>query len=370
MTILYTSIVGVLAPKEAVIELDRDFLERYKNRVTIDAEFIVDNSRESPNPDIMDGDLHVAGRAPEIGLRLVAEIINAASAQRARAVIQRAESTHAAVRVTGAWRLWPEHAVVPEAQGEVVPALKTPNPDHIFEIHPVTRVGSVSVRDSFHPVEGYRPGSARRTFDIYQRAECVLKPTPTGVTLTVSNWLYNDVHFLLELTGNRQVVVADGRFVTASALDTDGNLLVEGLRMVFTKGTPPERIVRSLKRGARLHVWGLPRVSFAEISHRISQSAGNPAVLKGNLPYEILVLGVYPDEEQARRTTPQSPGAAAPGSDPRSLRIRAPDPHLRTQGQHFAGPALLPLPGSTRGAKTPRNEPPQKQDALAVRQRV
>jgi hypothetical protein len=295
MTILVTNVVGVLAPKEAIIELDRNFLERYKNRVTIDAEFTVDNSTESPNPNLLDGDLHVAGRAPEIGLRLVAEILNAASAKRATALIQRAESTHTAVRMTGAWRLWPEHAVIPEAQGEVVPVLKTPNPDHIFEIHPVTRVGSVSARETFHPVEGYRPGSARRTFDIYQRAECTLKPTPTGVTLTISNWLYNDVHFLMELTGDRQLVVDDGRFVTGSALDTDGNLLVEGIRMVFTKGTAPERMVRSLKRGARRHVWGLPRVSFAEISRRLGESARNPEVLTGSLPYEILVLGVYPD---------------------------------------------------------------------------
>jgi hypothetical protein len=295
MTIIYTNVVGALAPKEAIIEINRDFLERYKDRVTIDVKFTIDNSMESPNPDILDGDLHVAGRAPEIGLRLVAELMNAASSKGAMAAIQRAESTHTALPMTGAWRLWPEHAVIPEAQGEVVPVLKTPNPDHIFEIHPIARVGNVSALETFHPVEGYRPGSAQRTFEIYQRAECTLKPTPTGVTLTLTNWLYNDVHFLMEVTGARQLVVGDGRFVTGSALDPDGTLLVEGLRFVFIKGSAPERMVRSLKRGVRRHVWGLPRVSFAEISRRLSESARNPAVLKGSLPYEIVVLGVYPE---------------------------------------------------------------------------
>ena len=45
--------------------------------------------------------------------------------------------------------------------------------------------------------------------------------------------------------------------------------------MVFIKGSAPERAVSRLRRGDRLHVYGLPRVSFAEISRRI-QAAGLP----------------------------------------------------------------------------------------------
>jgi hypothetical protein len=52
--------------------------------------------------------------------------------------------------------------------------------------------------------------------------------------------------------------------------------------------------VRSLTRGARLHVWGLPRLNFAELSRRVAESANNPALLEGAMPYEIVVLGVYP----------------------------------------------------------------------------
>jgi hypothetical protein len=89
-------------------------------------------------------------------------------------------------------------------------------------------------------------------------------------------------------------VVPDGRFVIASALDTEGNLLVERLRMVLVKESAPERAVRSLKAGGRLHVWGLPRISFTEISRRVRE-APTQTVLKGSLPYEIVVLGVYAD---------------------------------------------------------------------------
>jgi hypothetical protein len=63
--------------------------------------------------------------------------------------------------------------------------------------------------------------------------------------------------------------------------------------MLFVKGTAPERAVRLLKRGARLHVYGIPRLDFAEISRRARDSAKNPALLQGALPYEIIILGVY-----------------------------------------------------------------------------
>ncbi len=296
-TIVYTMVAAAAAPNGAFVTIDRAFIERYKNRVTISTQFTVDKAMKSPNPNRLDGDLHIAGRAPEIELRLVAEIINAATVDPAVALVQRAESTHQAIKMTGAWRLWPEHTMLPEEQGKPVSALTSPNSDHIFEIHPVTRVGGINLQGTFHPVEGYRPGNAKRTFEIYEGADCKLRVNPTSVTFETSNWLYNDVHFLMELTGDRQVLVDDGRFVTASARETDGTLLVEGLRLVFISGTPPERMVRSLKRGARRHVWGLPRMNFAEISRRIVESQTNPAVLRGKFPYEILVLGVYADEK-------------------------------------------------------------------------
>jgi hypothetical protein len=72
-----------------------------------------------------------------------------------------------------------------------------------------------------------------------------------------------------------------------------GHVLVARLRMVFARGTPPERAVRVLKAGDRLHVYGLPRLDFAEISRRVRNSEENPALLTQPLPYEIIILGVY-----------------------------------------------------------------------------
>lgn len=297
VSIIYASIASELMPGEVLIELSRSFVETYKNRVTIKASFTVDETMASPNPRLFDGDLHFAGRAPEIGLRLVGEIINAATADTAVALVRAAKSSQRPLQLTGVWRLWPEHAVGPKhEQGRPAAPLTNANPDHAFEIHPVTKLGNLDLLPTFQTVEGYKPGSPKTFTEVYEKAECNLKVGPATVTLSVTTGLYNDVHFVMRIADDRQLVVGDGRFVLASALDEEGNVLVERLRTVFVKGSSPERAIRSLKRGARLHVWGLPRVDFSEISRRVTAAASDSAALKGKLPYEIIVLGVYPDE--------------------------------------------------------------------------
>ncbi len=295
---MYMQVAAELSPDRVKIEFRRSFLEAYKNRVTIETNFSVDAAASSPNPSALDGDLHFAGRAPEIGLRLVAEIKNAAEADSAVALVRHAAAARRPAALTGVWRIWPEHSLgASEQQGRPIQQLESPYPDHVFEIHPVTRTGSISLLHTLHVPDGYKPGSAKRTLDMYQDATCKLTVTPTTVTFETPTWLYNDVHFVMEITGATQLVVPDGRFVTASARDSDGDLLVEGLRMVFVGGSAAERTVRTLTRGARLHVWGLPRLNFDELSRRATESRKNPALLEGPMPYEIIVLGIYYDEK-------------------------------------------------------------------------
>ncbi len=60
-----------------ILELNKSFIEKYKNKLTISVRYTVDAAHKRPNPANKDGDMHVAGRAPEIGLPTVAEIQNA-----------------------------------------------------------------------------------------------------------------------------------------------------------------------------------------------------------------------------------------------------------------------------------------------------
>jgi hypothetical protein len=91
------------------ITLKNDFIEQYKDKATISVSFVVDKAHKRPNPPKKDGDLHAAGRADEVGLPMVAEIMNAASQKPAVDAIHQAEGTGNPVPLTGAWRIWCEH---------------------------------------------------------------------------------------------------------------------------------------------------------------------------------------------------------------------------------------------------------------------
>jgi len=295
-TIAYIAVNSHLSPKEVEIEINNSFIERYKNRVAIQTTFTVDKAMAAPLPPELDGDLHVAGRAPQVALPLVAEIVNARDQKAAIDLVHDAEGTGKPLKLSGVWRIWPEHAgSAEEDQGKPLPAFVTYKPDHVFEIHPVTGISGVQLLESFTPVKGFKPGGAERTFGIFEKVSCTLTVKPTTVSIVTETGLYNDVEFIMQIADGPQLVVADGRFVIASALGTHGKPLVERLRMVFAKGTPPERAVRLLKGGDRLHVYGMPRLDFAEISRRVRDRGTNPDLLTRPLPYEIVILGVYPN---------------------------------------------------------------------------
>lgn len=281
--------------KDIEIQLNTSFVERYKNRVTISATFTVDQVMPQPVPASLDGDLHFAGRSPQIALPVVGEIANAALHKDAMEIVHRAGGSGTAVNVTGVWRIWPEHSGgTPEVQGNALPTYTMSNPKHIFEIHPVTSIEGFGLLDSFVPVEGFKPGDAQRTFAIYEKATCTVKVQRETISISTQQGLYNDVGFTMQLADDPQQIVDDGRFVIASAMNSKGDtVLVKRLRMVFAKGAPPEIAVRTRKAGDKLHVYGIPRVDIAEISRRVRGSDRDASLLAGTLPYEIIILGVY-----------------------------------------------------------------------------
>jgi len=278
---------------EIAIVLDRTFIETYKDRVTIDVDLTVDRADKKPHPAVFDGDFHLAGSAPGIGLPVVAEIQNAAGENEGVEVIRRGAGSGTSLKVAGAWRIWSEHVgKAKEIQGDDFASTVSTNPDHVFEIHPVIRVAGIDLLESLRPVEGYRPGSAALIFRTLEKIPCRISPGET-TTVVTPNKQFNDAEFLLEVGPDPHQVVPDGRFIGAAALDLKGNLLVPKLRVVFVKDSPPEKIVRSLPPGSRVHVFGLPRINLAEIASRVAGADQRPDLLAGNLPYEIVVVGVY-----------------------------------------------------------------------------
>jgi len=292
-TITYFAVDSKFKPKHVKIEVHTDFVERFRNRVQIRAKFTVDKAMGSPLPAPIDGDLHFAGRSPQVALPLVGEIANASKQKAAVDMVHAAQSSGRALQITGMWRIWPEHASSgEEKQGKPLDPLDSDTPDHVFEIHPVTRINHLSTVSSFTTVDGFKAGGADRTFDIYQKAKCTISVDSNTVKIVAETGLYNDVEFIMEITGPQEKV-SDGRFVPAAAYNTDGKLMVDHLRMVFAQGTPPEIAVRHLKKGDRLHVFGIPRIDFSEVWRRIQAPPKRDKDDEEPLPYEIEILGVY-----------------------------------------------------------------------------
>jgi len=301
----YVNVKSAIGSSEIEITLENSFVERYKNRATIDVAFTVDKSDRRPHPAVLDGDLHIAGRAPKIGLPIVAEIKNAAQDPGAVDLIRSVSGSAEPLRLVGAWRLWPEHfGTAPEVQGEYLPPGELTNPDHVFEIHPVTRVDYKNLLDSLRPVEGYRPGRADTVFRSLQGIQCRIVPTEITTTIVTAKGQLNDVEFLLEIAEEARQVAEDGSFVQATVFDLQGNQLAERVRMVFLKDTPPERALSGLRRGTRLHAFGLPRIDLSTVSWRVRNSKDNPELLNLTLPYEIVVVGVYTDRSSLSTASP------------------------------------------------------------------
>jgi hypothetical protein len=303
--------------RAGTIVLKRAWIEVYKDRATIDASFTIDHAHPHPNPPAKDGDMHVAGRAPkEIGLPMVAEIMNAAAASEQGAVntVHSNEGNGQSVAMSGAWRLWFEH---PPSKGtqiqfdDVPPAANT-NPDHCFEIHPLTKVGSADLKASLHDISGFMYKDAVAAFGSYEKLSVSLQSTTSAVTLTSPKSGYNYVLFTLRVASKRTPLKDGGISVLADVLPEsgdDGEALAHGLRMIFVPGTPPfDKASAGLEIGDEFAVVGIPRVNLNAISTFLA-AAGSVKVTR-KLPYEMIIVALEGNDSAApaastRRRTAQ-----------------------------------------------------------------
>jgi hypothetical protein len=277
------------------ITLKNDFIEKYKDQATISASFIVDKAHPHPNAAKNDGDLHAAGRADEVGLPIVAEIMNAASQKPAVDAIHKAEGSGNPIPLIGVWRLWCEHGGdSQQVQGQPLQPFTTTNPPHVFEIHPITQFNTTSIIGALHPIQGYKPKDAETAFLKYESLKSHIKPGPNTTTLVTTMAGYNYVEFVaVPLPNETPDTFGDGSGVLASAHTLDGSLLVHKRRMVFVKDSPEEKAFKSLKAGEGMHVLGVPRISLKLLSYRLAHHSENEEMLDWALPYELVIVGYY-----------------------------------------------------------------------------
>lgn len=274
--------------------LNKAWAAKVQNLVSIKINMEVDHTLPHPHPAgkccADDGDIHFSGRSNDVGLPMVAEIMNAATELGPLQDIK-AAANGTTVPLTGVWRLWFEHARDNQVQGQAVAVPIDTNPSHVFEIHPVTQFGADSVVSSFSPVAKLLPYPGTEAFPLYQKQTATLQSSKTSITISSKDIGYNYTHFLMELVGIPAKSEDGGFLAMAKIMANDEDPVVDTpVRVVFAPGTPPADTIASQKAGAQFHVMGIPRINLNQVLAILDKKGPGP--IKVNLPYEMIVVAM------------------------------------------------------------------------------
>jgi hypothetical protein len=293
--ILVLTLFAALAPSAFAgsVVLKKAWVKQYKDRATIDASFTVDHAHKSPNTAVKDGDMHVAGRAPkQVGLPMVAEVVNAAQpfAKTALTSIHSVEGNGKFVDISGAWRLWFEHPADSQTQFATFPVAGNTNPDHSFEIHPITKFASNDLTNTYKVIPGFTPYDAEKAFAAYEKLTISVQSTSTAITLTAKKSGYNYVQFTMRIIGKPKKLDDGGFAVLADVAGTNDDAIASKVRMIFVPGTPPctKLVSQKLGDGDELDVIGIPRINLNAIWTFVTAAGTNGATRK--LPYEMIIV--------------------------------------------------------------------------------
>jgi len=293
-----TAVFAASQLQAGTLVLSSKFVNANKNKATVTIELEVDAHLTRPHSiskGANDGDIHMAGRSDDVRLPLVAEIMNArAATEKGSMQLLGQSSPDNKISVTGVWRLWFEHPSTGQmVQGDAVAIPGDSNPDHVFEVHPITQFGGNSDLKSLVPIPKYTAYPAATAFPKYEALKSTLKNNGTAISITSTKAAYNYTEFIMELAA-KPTPVSDGLLVLATVFDSGDaeEPVVDGLRrMVFVKGTDPATVAGKLGKGDRLHVLGIPRVNLSEVMVAAKQGT----TVNTRLPYEMIIVAVLPD---------------------------------------------------------------------------
>jgi len=304
------------------LELDKKWIKAHMNQATSGPITFRIREAKSQVNDIGssgdDGDLHIAGSSEQVGLPMVAEIINARKSPAAVKFAQ--DNPGKDVTMNGVWRIWFEHP--PSGATKQKQFANNPltgdktNPDHMFEIHPISLLDTSDLTANLTRVEGYKSQVNETIFKHYEsRVIDSWKVTADSVIIVSKRALYNYADFVIRLTETPKEIKKNedksGRYMAqADILDNDCSVIMSGgkpvlsepKRMVFVE-QDAKKVIGGAKAGATFHVMGIPRVNL----ERLTSYLNHPDRLEGKqplLPYEMIIIGA---EAQTCRTAPARP---------------------------------------------------------------
>jgi hypothetical protein len=172
------------------------------------------------------------------------------------------------------------------------PRAANTNPDHSFEIHPITKYAGVDAGASVDFVPGFPAHDAQTSFGFYEKMSISVQATSSAVTLDAKKSEFNYAVFHMKLLGKTVPLEDGGSAVLADVSDaSDGEtVLASKIRMIFLPGTGPLKKVGAGGDGLEFDALGIPRLNLNAISTFIKSAGGSPAQRK--LPYEMIVVGL------------------------------------------------------------------------------
>ena len=282
-----------------VVRLRNAFISKFKNRATVqNLPFNVDHVKQKVNTigsGGEDGDAHMSGRpGPEVALPMVAELVNARDGESHAAFLNAKPMNGNAVTISGVWRLWFEHPPSTVlVQGQTVPIPANTNPDHIFEIHPLTEFDGQKMPTAFIPIPGYTAYTASKAFGAYEQIVFRAKKNASFTTISSTQVGFNYTEFDARLAGN-PVEINDAVFALADILTAKNGTTVtaEPRRLVFAKETAAAQKFLSMnpKKGTAIRVLGIPRVNLDQLMDHAEDDPGVEVAVRGT--YEIIVVGI------------------------------------------------------------------------------
>ncbi|MBZ5574661.1 MAG: hypothetical protein LAO09_22625 [Acidobacteriia bacterium] len=288
------------------LELNKQWIKQHMNQATSGKiTFHIVEAKDKVNPISSggdDGDLHIAGSSAQVGLPMVAEIINARKSPQAVSFAQ--DNPGKDIAMNGVWRIWFEHPPTGKQKqfaNNPITGFKT-NPDHMFEIHPISVLDNLDLLANLTRVEGYEAKPNVATFKDYETKMIdSWKVTSDSVIIESKRAGHNYADFVIRLKESPKEIKKNedkpGRYMAqAEVLDNDcseimskGKAVVSGpRRMVFVE-QDAKKVVGSAKMGATFHVMGIPRVNLERLTFYLNHpDQFNDK--KVALPYEMIII--------------------------------------------------------------------------------
>jgi hypothetical protein len=293
------------------LELSKQWIKQNMNHATTGKiTFRIKEAKKSVNPinsGAADGDLHIAGSSAQVGLPMVAEIING---KKSPAAVKFAQSNAGKdVTLEGVWRLWFEHPPTGKKQKQFANNPLTgpaTNPDHMFEVHPISLIDVNDLAANLVRVDGYEAKPNDATFGNYEsRMIDSWKVTADSVIIESKKAGYNYADFVIRLSESPKEITNDparlepGRYMAqAEVLDLDCTVIMDSKkkqpvvsgprRMVFVEDDA-KAVIGSAKPGSTFRVMGIPRINLERLAFYLN----HPDQLDKKrplLPYEMIVI--------------------------------------------------------------------------------